>query len=80
MQGIREIGRSERIRTSDPLLPKQVRYQTALRPELCREDVEGDSLALLQQAFGICLQGSRVRLFEFIRDSPTAGLVIQARS
>ena len=25
-------GRGERIRTSDPLLPKQVRYQTALRP------------------------------------------------
>jgi hypothetical protein len=28
-----EIGRSERIRTSDPLLPKQVRYQTALRSD-----------------------------------------------
>ena len=26
-------GRGERIRTSDPLLPKQVRYQTALRPD-----------------------------------------------
>ena len=29
----REIGRSERIRTSDPLLPKQVRYQAALRSD-----------------------------------------------
>ena len=29
--GILWIGRSERIRTSDPLLPKQVRYQAALR-------------------------------------------------
>ncbi len=28
-----KIGRGERIRTSDPLLPKQVRYQAALRPE-----------------------------------------------
>ena len=28
-----EIGRGERIRTSDPLLPKQVRYQTALHPD-----------------------------------------------
>ena len=28
-------GRGERIRTSDPLVPNQVRYQTALRPELC---------------------------------------------
>ena len=29
-----EDGRGERIRTSDPLVPNQVRYQTALRPEL----------------------------------------------
>ncbi len=29
-----EYGRGEMIRTSDPLLPKQLRYQTALRPEL----------------------------------------------
>ena len=28
-----ETGRSERIRTSDPLLPKQVRYQTALHSD-----------------------------------------------
>ena len=28
-------GRGERIRTSDPLVPNQVRYQTALRPENC---------------------------------------------
>ncbi len=28
-----EIGRGERIRTSGPLLPKQVRYQTAPRPD-----------------------------------------------
>src|SRR5687768_8802487 len=28
-----EIGRGERIRTSDPLLPKQVRYQAALHPD-----------------------------------------------
>jgi hypothetical protein len=27
------IGRAERIRTSDPLLPKQVRYQAALQPD-----------------------------------------------
>ena len=30
---IGKIGRSERIRTSDPLLPKQVRYQAALRSD-----------------------------------------------
>ena len=29
-------GRSERIRTSDPLLPKQVRYQAALRSDTVR--------------------------------------------
>ncbi len=28
-------GRGDWIRTNDPLLPKQVRYQTALRPEPC---------------------------------------------
>ncbi len=37
-------GRGERIRTSDPLVPNQVRYQTALRPEIvakigCRWEV-----------------------------------------
>lgn len=29
-----EIGRSERIRTSDPLIPNQVRYQAALRSDI----------------------------------------------
>jgi hypothetical protein len=29
----RLVGRGGWIRTNDPLLPKQVRYQTALRPE-----------------------------------------------
>ena len=38
----REIGRSERIRTSDPLLPKQVRYQTALRSDRVRGLAPGD--------------------------------------
>lgn len=33
MRGGAGNGRSERIRTSDPLLPKQVRYQTALRSD-----------------------------------------------
>ena len=28
------IGRSDRIRTYDPLLPRQVLYQTELRPEI----------------------------------------------
>ena len=32
MQPARADGRGERIRTSDPLLPKQVRYQAAPRP------------------------------------------------
>ena len=31
-------GRGDWIRTNDPLLPKQVRYQTALRPELWCEN------------------------------------------
>jgi hypothetical protein len=28
-----EIGRGDRIRTYDPLVPNQMRYQTALRPD-----------------------------------------------
>ena len=32
---ILEDGRGGRIRTYDPLYPKQVRYQTAPRPEPC---------------------------------------------
>ncbi len=31
--GRRKSGRGGEIRTPDPLLPKQVRYQTALRPD-----------------------------------------------
>ena len=33
----REIGRGERIRTSDPIVPNDVRYQAALRPDATRE-------------------------------------------
>jgi hypothetical protein len=32
-EGEREIGRGDRIRTYDPLVPNQVRYQTALHPD-----------------------------------------------
>ncbi len=31
--GLKNHGRGERIRTFDPLLPKQMRYQAALRPD-----------------------------------------------
>lgn len=30
----KELGRGDRIRTYDPLLPKQLRYQAALRPDM----------------------------------------------
>ena len=33
-KALKTNGRGERIRTSDPLVPNQVRYQTALRPEI----------------------------------------------
>ena len=36
------FGRAERIRTSDPLLPKQVRYQAAPQPDrAARDSAEG---------------------------------------
>ena len=40
--GRKKSGRSERIRTSDPLLPKQMRYQTALRSDKKRNKKIGD--------------------------------------
>ncbi len=33
-QGLSESGRRERIRTSDPLVPNQLRYQAALLAEV----------------------------------------------
>ena len=48
-----EIGRGERIRTSDPLVPNQVRYQTALRPELGGEWMSITYAHLWLQAFGL---------------------------
>lgn len=36
---IEGLGRAERIRTSDPLLPKQVRYQAALQPDRDARDI-----------------------------------------
>ncbi len=45
-------GRGERIRTSDPLVPNQVRYQTALRPEMTLKLADLDGAYLRLQALG----------------------------
>jgi hypothetical protein len=37
-------GRGERIRTSDPLLPKQMLYQAELRPDLIRPGLGGPGM------------------------------------
>ena len=34
LRAVVQDGRGDMIRTCDPLLPKQMRYQTALRPDL----------------------------------------------
>src|SRR5438132_14251087 len=47
----REDGRGEMIRTSDPLLPKQLRYQAALHPEGANCTQEATS--------GFCLSAER---------------------
>ena len=49
-------GRSERIRTSDPLLPKQVRYQTALHSDNC------DPLIVTGKSLCKLLRGQVARL------------------
>ena len=46
----RKFGRGERIRTSDPLLPKQVRYQTALHPDACGSHSTGAAVRPFQTA------------------------------
>jgi hypothetical protein len=47
-------GRGERIRTSDPLVPNQVRYQTALRPECCCGEISVKVLSVrLKRAGGL---------------------------
>jgi hypothetical protein len=38
------LGRGERIRTSDPLLPKQMLYQAELRPDLNRQGPGGPGM------------------------------------
>src|SRR6185312_16645468 len=43
------IGRGERIRTSDPLRPRQVRYQAALRP--VKKTSDHSTLELLEIKF-----------------------------
>ena len=46
-----DTGRSERIRTSDPLVPNEVRYQTALHSDLIAFFMR--YLALYSESFSI---------------------------
>ena len=39
------FGRGDWIRTSDPLRPRQVRYQAALRPDSCHLTTNGSAAA-----------------------------------
>ena len=53
--GTRKAGRGGGIRTPDPLLPKQMRYQTALRPDL------HDSIAFRDTAHRLLLRPPAAR-------------------
>ena len=66
-----KLGRSERIRTSDPLLPKQVRYQAALRSDRGRG---------LTGVIPVCKRGSSCLMHLLLRSATprSAGLVIAA--
>ena len=80
---VREIGRSERIRTSDPLLPKQVRYQTALRSDRgggvkpSRRVLQGGEAAIslprvpTYRRFRICEMRGNSAVSARVRDSST---------
>ena len=63
-----ENGRGDWIRTNDPLLPKQVRYQTALRPEFTVSERRHGGCDSIQCAAGA--RGNRIcGLLEFSRVS-----------
>ena len=51
------VGRGEKIRTSDPLHPMQVRYQAALRPDEAQDSsrVAGSGGSPSTQYFEYCL-------------------------
>src|SRR5580698_10546835 len=51
------IGRGGGIRTPDPLLPKQMRYQTALRPDDTLDCIANRFLGLWEQPFIGRLEG-----------------------
>ncbi len=61
-------GRGERIRTSDPLVPNQVRYQTALRPELLNTVDAVPERSFRKGKPRVAAQTRRNQLFEFTRD------------
>src|SRR5205809_4076751 len=44
------VGRGEWIRTTDPLLPKQMRYQAALRPERAHSITSGPVIGVIDGA------------------------------
>ena len=59
----RKNGRADRIRTCDPLLPKQMRYQAALQPDLVPGTaLAGLTLESIAQYRGECRRGQIVRL------------------
>ena len=62
-------GRGGGIRTPDPLLPKQMRYQTALRPDVCFDcSIEADAMRM-----GGVGQICREMMADLPRNDPDAG-------
>lgn len=49
------VGRSDRIRTYDPLVPNQMRYQTALRSEAAILAAGGDQSFTYSYSTGLAL-------------------------
>src|SRR6185312_7339040 len=62
-------GRGDWIRTNDPLLPKQVRYQTALRPEFTVSECRHGGYDPIGCAAG-ARRNRKTGLFEFTRGRP----------
>jgi hypothetical protein len=58
-----ENGRSDRIRTYDPLVPNEVRYQAALHSDICGEKNRRALEARLITSEFRCGKGQRQRVF-----------------
>jgi hypothetical protein len=81
MKVLKKIGRDDWIRTSDPLLPKQMRYQAAPRPDDKYKGLKYKRNAATRQRLTGIAESRRTRAGRYASSSPAAFIsAISARS